>query len=281
MQDQLQYLQLQDDTLEIGFSKRTLQRDIREMRNIFGIEIEYSKKENGYFIRETENNNENFQRMLEAFELFNSVNASQNAKPYIHFEKRRPQGTEHLFGLLHAVENRRKISFNYCKYWEDNISYRTVEPYALKEFRNRWYIMANDEKDRKIKSFALDRITNLQIQAEVFKLPPHYSPEQSYCYCFGIVGPNGHEPEEIVLAFTASQGKYIKSLPLHGTQQIVVDNKDELQIKLKLFITHDFVMELLSFGPELKVISPISLKEELLKSYTQAIENYSDDLIIK
>jgi hypothetical protein len=32
---------MQDDTLTIGFSKRTLQRDLREIRNIFGIDIEY------------------------------------------------------------------------------------------------------------------------------------------------------------------------------------------------------------------------------------------------
>ena len=280
IENQLRYLQLRDETLDIGFSKRTLQRDIKEMRNIFGVEIEYAKKEKGYFIRETEMNSENFHRMLEAFELFNSVNASQNAKPYIHFEKRRPQGTENLYGLLHAIEHRRQIKFNYQKYWEDNLTYRTAEPYALKEFRNRWYVMACDTKDSNVKSFALDRLTNLEITSLTFKLPPHYSPEQSYRYCFGIVGPNGLHPEEIVLEFTAFQGKYIKSLPLHETQQIVVDNEEVLQIKLKLFITHDFVMELLSFGPELKVLSPILLKEELIRNYSQAMLNYSADLVI-
>ena len=275
VENQLHYLQLRDDTLDIGFSKRTLQRDIKEMRNIFGVEIEYAKKEKGYFIRETEMNRENFHRMLEAFELFNSVNAAQSAQPYIHFEKRRPQGTENLHGLLHAIENRRQIQFSYQKYWENQITYRAAEPYALKEFRNRWYVIAQDLRDKQIKSFALDRLTNLEITGQNFKLPPHYSPEQSYRYCFGIMGPNGQEPEEVILSFTAFQGKYLKSLPLHETQQILTDNEDELQLKLKLFITHDFVMELLSFGAEVTVLAPDSLKDELVKSYTQALRNYA------
>lgn len=274
IQTQLQHLQLRDDTLDIGFSKRTLQRDIKEMRNIFGVDIEYAQKEKGYFIRETEMNSENFHRMLEAFELFNSVNAAQNAKSYIHFEKRQSQGTENLHGLLHAIEHRRQIRFNYQKYWEDQITYRTAEPYALKEFRNRWYVMAQDAKDKQIKSFALERLTNLEITSQTFQLPPHYSPEQNYRYCFGIIGPNGQEPEEIILSFTAFQGKYLKSLPLHETQQVLIDNEDELRLKLKLYITHDFVMELLSFGPELTVLAPESLQSELVSNYEQAQANY-------
>ena len=66
--NQFDYLQMQDDTLNIGFSKRTLQRDIREIRNVFGIDIEYSKSQKGYFISQNEAENMNFQRMMEAFQ---------------------------------------------------------------------------------------------------------------------------------------------------------------------------------------------------------------------
>lgn len=274
IENQFDYLQMQDDNLQIGFSKRTLQRDIKEIRNVFGIDIEYSKSQKGYFISQNENENMNFQRMMEAFDMFNSLNLAQNLTPFIHLEKRRPQGTENLYGLLHAIKNRLQIKFTYQKFWEEELSQRLVEPYALKEFKNRWYIMAKDSKDNNIKSFALDRLTNLEITNLNYQYPDNYSIEQSYRYCFGIISPNDEEPQDIILSFDPFQGKYIKTLPLHDTQQVLVDNDEEMKIKLKLCLTHDLVMELLSFGYNMKVIEPKSLADQIKQAHEKAYRQY-------
>jgi len=272
--NQFDYLQMQDDTLNIGFSKRTLQRDIKEIRNVFGIDIEYSKSQKGYFISQNENENMNFQRMMEAFDMFNSLNLAQDLTPFIHLEKRRPQGTDNLYGLLHAIKNRLQIKFTYQKFWEEELSQRLVEPYALKEFKNRWYIMAKDSKDNNIKSFALDRLTNLEITNHTYQYPDNYSIEQSYRYCFGIISPNDEEPQDIILSFDPFQGKYIKTLPLHDTQQVLVDDDVEMKIKLKLCLTHDLVMELLSFGDNMKVIEPKSLADQIKQAHEKAYRQY-------
>ncbi|MBS1645239.1 MAG: WYL domain-containing protein [Bacteroidetes bacterium] len=272
--NQFEYIQMQDESLQIGFSKRTLQRDLKEIRNVFGIDIEYSKTNRGYFISQSEAENMNFQRMMEAFDLFNSLNLAQDLRPYIHLEKRRPQGTENLYGLLHAIKNRLKIKFTYQKFWEEEVSQRLVEPYALKEFKNRWYILAKDSKDNNIKSFALDRLTNLEITTQTYQYPDNYNIEQSYRYCFGIIGPNGLEPQDIILSFDPFQGKYIKTLPLHETQQILVDNDEEMKIKLKLYLTHDLLMELLSFGDNMKVIEPKSLADQVKLEHEKAYRQY-------
>jgi predicted DNA-binding transcriptional regulator YafY len=272
--NQVDYLQMQDDTLNIGFSKRTFQRDIREIRNIFGVDIEYSKSEKGYFISQSEMENMNFQRMIEAFDMFNSLNLAQDLKPFIHLEKRRPQGTENLYGLLHAIKNKLQIKFSYQKFWEDESSIRMADPYALKEFKNRWYVLARDLKEGLIKCFALDRLTNLDITKKSFEYPKTFDIEENYRYCFGIISPNGMKPQEIVLSFDPYQGKYIKSLPLHETQQILIDNEKELQVKLKLCITFDFVMELLSFADNMKVIKPRSLIKEIKQAHKKAVKLY-------
>lgn len=127
---------MQDDTLNMVFSKRTLQRDIKEIRNIFGIDIEYSTSAKGYFISQNETDNMNFQRMMKAFDMFNSLNIAQDLSPYVHLEKRRPQGTENLHGLIHAIKNKFQVGFLYEKFWEEEINERTVDPYALKEFKS-------------------------------------------------------------------------------------------------------------------------------------------------
>ena len=274
IENQFDYLQMQDDTLNIGFSKRTLQRDMKEIRNVFGIDIEYSKSNKGYYISQIETENMNFQRMIEAFDMFNSLNLAQDLMPFIHLEKRRPQGTENLYGLLHAIKNRLKIKFTYQKFWEEELSQRLVEPYALKEFKNRWYVLAKDSKDNNIKSFALDRLTNLEITTQSYQYPDNYSIEQSYRYCFGIISPNDEEPQDIILLFNPFQGKYIKTLPLHETQQVLVDNDKETRIKLKLCLTHDLIMELLSFGDNMKVIEPKSLADEIKQAHKNAYKQY-------
>lgn len=274
IENQLDYLQMLDDNLQIGFSKRTLQRDIKEIRNVFGIDIEYSKSHKGYFISQNESENMNFQRMMEAFDMFSSLNVAQGLTPFIHLEKRRPQGTENFYGLLHAIKNRLRIKFTYQKFCEEELSQRLVEPYALKEFKNRWYILAKDSKDNNIKSFALDRLTNLETTNQTYQYPDNYSIEQNYRYCFGIISPNDEEPHDIILSFDPFQGKYIKTLPLHDTQQVLVDNGEEVKIKLRLYLTHDLLMELLSFGDNMKVIEPKSLANQIKQAHEKAYRQY-------
>lgn len=274
IEKQVEYLKMKDERIGIGFSKRTLQRDIREIRNIFGIDIEYSKSQKGYWISQSEGENINFERVMEAFDIFNSLNLAQDFQPFVHLEKRRPQGTENLYGLLYAIKNKLQIKFLYQKFWEDKLTNRVAEPYALKEFKNRWYLMAKDLKDSTIKSFALDRLSDLEITRTTFKYPDSYNIEQNYRYCFGIISPNDEEPKEIILSFDTLQGKYIKSLPLHDTQQVIIDNTEELQIKLNICITHDFIMELLSYGDSVKVMKPESLANEIRAAHENAFKQY-------
>lgn len=54
------------------------------------------------------------------------------------------------------------------KFEENDISQRNAEPYALKEFKGRWYLLAKDRKDYQIKTFGLDRIQELEITNKNF-----------------------------------------------------------------------------------------------------------------
>jgi proteasome accessory factor B len=270
----LEYLHMQDEDLNMGFSRRTFQRDMKEIKDLFGFDIEYSRTNKGYFINHNETDNLNFQRMMEAFDLFNSLNVSQDLSPFIHLEKRRPQGTENLYGLLHAIKNKFRITFDYEKFYDEEISERNAEPYALKEFKNRWYVMAKDLKDRNVKTFALDGMTNLQITNSKFEYPKDYNIEENYRYCFGIINPKDEQPQSILLSFDPFQGKYIKSLPLHETQEIVKDDEEALEIKLKLCVTYDLLIELLSYGDNMKVLKPKSLANQIKKAHEQAFKQY-------
>jgi predicted DNA-binding transcriptional regulator YafY len=274
VESKIEVLRLMDETLEVGFSKRTFQRDMVEIRKTIGVHIEYSRSNKGYFITHSNMENLNFQRMLETFDVFNSLRLAHSLSEYIHLEKQRPQGTDNLYDIVYAIKNKQQVQFLYQKFWEHKITTRTAAPYALKEFKNRWYVLAKDEKDEKIKSFALDRISDLEITTSHYSPPTSFNVEESYRYCFGIISPADEAPQEIILSFNPIQGKYIKTLPLHETQQVITDNEKEVLIKLYLHITHDLLMELLSFGCNMKVIHPPSLATELMEAHQAAYEQY-------
>lgn len=258
--------------VDFKISKRTFKRDLEDIFELFNICIEYDFSRKVYFIDDGGQPDTN-DRILEAFDTFQALKLSDGLSSYMHFEKRKPAGTESLYGLLHAIKSNFQIIFNYHKFWEDKITQRIVEPLAVKEFRNRWYVIAKDLKDNRIKSFGLDRLTDLDITRRTFKYPKDYNMEMKYRYCFGIISSD-NDPQEIVLSFTAIQGKYIKTLPLHTSQSIIIDNEVELQVQLKLCITHDFIMELLSFGNNVKVIKPNSLAETIKEEHRKAFFQY-------
>ncbi|MBI4947676.1 MAG: WYL domain-containing protein [Bacteroidetes bacterium] len=258
----------------LNISKRTFQRDLSEILSLFNIDIQFNFSRKMYFIAEEEEDLDLSSRMLEAFELYNTLNTAGKLSQYILFEKRKPQGMEHFYGLLHAIKNHFVIHFSYQKFWEDEFSHRITEPYSLKEFKGRWYVIAKDHKDNVVKTFGLDRISELEITKKKFELAKNFDANKLFRNCFGIIVPDNPKPEEIILSFDSVQGKYIKSFPLHESQQIIKDDADEVRIKLKLCITFDFLLELLSYGEMLKVISPPKLKKEILKLYSNALKQY-------
>lgn len=274
LERELNFLQTLDDTLNVGFSKRTFERDKKEIRNIFQINIEYSASRKGYYIDETEGQRNNIMQSMEYFEVFNSLQLARGISPHLVLENRKPQGTENLPKLIHAIKKNTQVRFHYQKFSEEQKSDTLIEPYALKEFKYRWYLIGKDYKDNAIKRFALDRLFNLEITKKTFDFPANYDIEESYRHCFGIINPENEEPQEIILAFSPFQGKYIKTLPLHESQQLIIDNEQELRIQLYLRITHDFVMEILSHSSNVKVLAPESLVNRVKNELQSSLNLY-------
>ncbi len=268
------YLKIESEIQGYNFviSQRTLQRDIKEIYSLYNIEIKNDKGSRLYRIVSSEEP-EIDERILEAFDIFNVFNISDRISDFVHFEKRRSKGTENLYGLIHAIKHRFQVSYTYNKYWDNSSSVRKAEPYALKEFRGRWYLLAKDIGDGHIKTFALDRLSTLNITNRKFKPPRDFSVNEFYKHSFGIITTDD-DPAEIILSFTPFQGKYIKSLPLHESQEILIDNDKEFRVKLKMIITHDLYMELLSLGDNMRVIAPESLISDMKSTLENTLKLY-------
>ncbi len=272
----LDKLESESELLEMNFeiSKRTFQRDLKEIETLYGIEIKFNRSQKVYFISE-DSHDEYSERMFEALDIFQVLNLNQSLSDFIQFDTRKPEGTEHLSGLLYAIQNRFQVQFRYQKFWSDEVEVRTFEPYLLKEFRKRWYVFGFDLDKKEFRTFGLDRLFALNITQIKFQFPQKINPKEHFRDCFGIVGPNDEKPVEIRLKFTHNQGNYIRTMPLHHSQQILEEKKQgEMIVQLKLVPTYDFVMEILSHGEMAQVIQPKKLADEIQNRFAKALKSY-------
>src|SRR5690606_25874260 len=143
---------------------------------------------------------------------------------------------------------------------------RVAEPYAVKEFKNRWYLLAADSGDETvlIKTFGLDRLTDLDIKNKTFQ-KKEVDLQALFKNSFGIIATGDETPQKIVLSFDQYQGKFVKSLPLHHSQTTIIDSEDEYRIQLTLCPTYDFYQELLSHADRLTILEPQSVKDEFVR----------------
>jgi len=252
-------------------SQRTFQRDILDIASIYGIEIESDRSQSKYFIKD-DLEETHCQRLRENFEILNAIRLSKSLGNSLVFEERRSLGTQNMAGLLHAIQNSLKVKFDYHKFYDDTDSKREVMPIALKEARNRWYLIAKDV-DNIIKNFALDRIVSLLITEIKFK-PISYNVHQEFKDTFGIINGTNEKPVNVLLSFTPREGKYIESLPLHKSQKLISKSDKEYQFTFFIRPTYDFKMELLSYGDQVKVIEPKSLQKQIQEQLKNALKSY-------
>lgn len=266
------YLKKQEEILSETFemSKRTFQRDLKEISSIFEIEIVYNKKEGWYEIVE-DDLEKPYERIIEAVETIHAISISNSISNKLILEKRKSSGTEHLYGILHAIQNTQIIKFEHQSYWKSGLTHRKVEPIAIKESQNRWYLVAFDIEKNDFRNFGLDRILNLEITATKFK-PKKIDVAALYKNAIGI---ETYEPAaKVVLKFDESQSQYIKSLPLHHSQKIVQETSSYSIIELFVHPTFDFILELLKYGELVEVLEPVELRNHLKERLEKAAKLY-------
>ena len=125
-----------------------------------------------------------------------------------------------------------------------------------------------------MKSFGLDRISDLHFLRETFQSVAGFDPQKEYKHYFGIINGTGEKAEKIILSFTPSEGKYIKSLPLHHSQEVLQEKDEETIFQFYLAPTYDFVQEILSYGDQVKVLEPATLIEKMKKQLKNTLAQY-------
>ena len=199
--------------------------------------------------------------------LFNTLTVSNlmldsvSIKDKILFEEI-PDG-EYLPVIIEALKKNTVLEITYQSFWREESNAFPVEPYCLKAFKQRWYLVARSPYYDKVMIYALDRVHQLEPTTETFKYPDDFVAEEYFEDCFGIIADKNYNVETVKLKVAAGQANYLRSLVLHQSQR-EIERLDEYCIfTVKLRPTFDFRQEILSMGSDIEVLSPKWFREEL------------------
>lgn len=155
------------------------------------------------------------------------------------------------------------VEIKYKSFWRQDEYTAEVEPYFVKVFKQRWYLIARNKMKDVIRIYALDRIQSLMQTGNAYAVPKDFSPEDYFYNCFGIIREDNCPPETIDLKVYGTQKEYFRTLPLHHSQTEVENCDDYAVFRYYLSPTYDFLQEILSHGCEVEVLYPVHLRNEI------------------
>lgn len=200
--------------------------------------------------------------------------AEKPDEPIIQFESAPlSQGHEYLHPLYRAVHQHLKVQFWYHKFGETSATLRVLSPLLLKEYRNRWYLIGMEKGKSSVKSFGLERISDVVILDEPADDPQGIDPAARFRHAIGIT-EGGLEPEEVILEFTPGARHYLITQPLHPSQEVISDTGKVFTIRLRVVINFELIQIILGYGPEVKVQEPRHLQSTIQKKLEDTLTGY-------
>ena len=260
-----------------AFARRSFHRHRKEIEELFGIEIESygNGREFRYRIADSGKNDYFRQWMLNSIAVNQIVADSHEVAQYIAIEK---SHTDPLPDILQAMKEMRMMEFDYGAYWRDHVKrYADFRPHALKMFERRWYVVGKYAADMPYRIFALDRISNLEIQKEAYTRDPDFDVEELFKDSYGIILGDDLEVESVWIKVDAFQANYLRSLPLHRSQIELRRNEEYSLFAVRVRPTLDFRQRLLSLGSTVEVLKPESLRAEMKEEIAAMLSKYKDE----
>lgn len=259
----------------IPMSRTTFNRHKEDIEAMFGICIECQRKGGyTYYIEEnTLKGNKLQDWMLDSLSVSNMLMESSSLKDRIMLEHI-PAGKEFLQPIIMGMKQSHKLLMSYRKFGQSAGYTVVVEPYAIKVFKQRWYLLANDDKHHRPTIYALDRIVSLEETDETFEFPSDFDTEMFFRDCYGVICGTEKKAQRILIRAYQPCANYIRTLPLHHSQRVLQSTPDYTDFEFYLCPTFDFRQELLSQGNEVEVLEPAEFREEMKKVAKKIVARY-------
>ena len=261
-------------------SERQFHRYTDAVEELFDIEIKYSRTQRGYVVADREGIDNMGMRkwLIQTFSVNNILHESQELKNRILLENI-PSGQQHLTTIVDAMRESVALSMTYHSFHREEPLTFEVEPYCVKLFEQRWYMLGKSEGYDELRLYALDRIKALEPTERKFKLPKKFDAAKFFEDYYGIIiGDEEFDVCPVALKVDWWQSKYLRTLPLHHSQVEVERNEEYSIFEYRLCPTFDFRQKILSMGAAVEVLAPTKLitkvREEGIAKSAQQNEEY-------
>lgn len=185
-------------------------------------------------------------------------------------------GMEHFGTLLDAILRKRAITIGYKPHHKDETE-QVVHPYMLKQYNDRWFLIGHRQDSEKIlTNYAIDRITSV-VHNDIEFVESSFSHDEYFEDVIGVSRYEDAEAEEVTIRVSKHRYPYILSKPLHESQTEIssLRTDDTYTIRIKVHINRELESLLFSFGNDIEVLSPESLRAQMKAKIVDLMQKYS------
>lgn len=152
-----------------------------------------------------------------------------------------------------------------------------LEPFFIREFKRRWYLYGHKDYDKDFKPhmYALDRMLEVEILPDTFKMPEGLNAKAWFQSLYGVRKYDDMKSQQVLLKVYGKQVRYFRSLPLHSSQEEIETHRDHSVFVYTLAPDYDFKQDILSFGDTVEILEPAALRNNVAETVRKLNSKYN------
>lgn len=259
---------------------RTFHEHRKGIKEMFGVEIACDRSRgNVYYVKNPEVLDE--QRLskwlLRNYSIPQDFATFNGMKDRIMLEEI-PLSTAFLDAIIEAMKQNVEMKVDYQRYedkQEEHLQTFHIQPYVLKVFNRRWYLLGYLKEQEGLRTIALDRILDLKVLKNSFKLPEDFDVRKFFADVVGVYVNEDLPVTKVKIRAYGVQAEYLRSTPLHKSQSESHSKHGEFaEFTYRLCITPELESQLMAMGENVEVLEPETLKEKMKKRINKMYNLY-------
>ena len=260
---------------------RTFHEQRKGIKEMFGVEIVCDRSHgNVYYVKNPEvlDKQKVAKWLLHKYSIPQEFATFNSMKDRILLEEI-PLGTSFLDDIIEAMQKNVELQVDYQRYENDQEEYNLqefhVQPYALKVFNRRWYLLGYLKEREALRTIALDRILNMEVLKTSFELPADFDARKYFADVVGIYVNKDNPVTKIKIRAYGVQADYLRSTPLHKSQSEVRSKHGEFaEFTYRLCETPELVNQLLAMGDKVEILEPETLRKKIKENLLASLARY-------
>ena len=255
---------------------RTFHQHRDAIEELFGVKIKCDLTDGySYFIDNPQAMRKDRTRrwLLDSFSLSNMIIAGHNMNGRILLENI-PGGSEYIQPVIESMQQNKVLKLDYQSFSEHRKTYY-IEAYAMKVYRQRWYIVGRLQEQDAIRQLALDRIMEMEMTDDSYEVPNSFDAEKYYANTIGVFVNEDMNPQKVRIRVYGKQVEYLRTLPLHRSQEEVLTKHEQFsEFQYRLCLNPELSTQLLAMGENVEVLEPMELREEIKRRLEDCLTKY-------